>query len=113
MITAVLILFLRALIITRSAVGPAKQKVEPKVELGESEERMIEDKGEQWEGEGEDNTEDQRKLKKTKDPTGDDQENDGNFKRKKNVDPEDEDEDEEVHDENIEDELEKELNEIC
>ena len=110
MLTVTLVLFIRALILTRSSVTPHKPKEAPKEHLGESEERMIEDKDDHHaNGEGEDDTEDDKaKLRMTKEPRQDIEEE--KQPRRRNNDPEDEDEEE--PEQKVEDELENELEKI-
>lgn len=116
MLTVTLVLFIRALILTRSTVSPQKAKQAPKEqELGESEEKMIEEKEEpedlDQEEEPEDRALNQNKMihRKTKDPVDEDEEDDTSG-RMRNADPIDEDEEEEAN--NVEDQLERELEKI-
>lgn len=112
MLTVVLVLFIRAVILTRSTVTPQKVKDSPKEHLGESEERMMEDKEEVKAidaGEGEEDTEDDKnKHKRNKDPEDEPEEEEVKQPTRKNNDPVDEDEE----DANPEDELEDELDKI-
>ena len=112
MLTVALTLFIRAVVLTRSTVSPQKTKETPKEQLGESEERMIEEKEEEKDAgegeEGEEDTEDdKKKFKRNKDP--EDEPEEEKQPTRKNIDPVDEEGEGEL---NIEDALENELDKI-